>query len=92
MFVSFASGGPFGSHVAAWMALGPPTKHSALGHPATPCSSRNTCPPLGVEVVWEFQEFQEFKTTQSNFKRRKRVTKIKRRQMFDRRAFIMFRT
>ena len=23
-------------------------------------------PPLGVEVIWEFQEFQEFKTTQSN--------------------------
>jgi len=26
-------------------------------------------PPLGVEVISEFQEFQEFKTTQSNFKR-----------------------
>ena len=49
-------------------------------------------PPLGVEVIWEFQEFQEFKTTQSNFKRRKRVAKIKRRKMFDRRAFILFRT
>ena len=49
-------------------------------------------PPLGVEVIWEFQEFQELKTTQSNFKRRKRVAKIKRRKMFDRRAFILFRT
>jgi hypothetical protein len=49
-------------------------------------------PPLGVEVIWEFQEFQEFKTTQSNFKRRKRVAKIKRRKIFDRRAFILFRT
>ena len=49
-------------------------------------------PPLGVEVIWEFQEFQEFKTTQSNFKRRKRVAKIKRRKMFDGRAFILFRT
>jgi hypothetical protein len=26
-------------------------------------------PPLGVEVISEFQEFQEFKTTQSIFKR-----------------------
>jgi hypothetical protein len=26
-------------------------------------------PPLGVEVISEFQEFQEFKTTQSDFKR-----------------------
>ena len=49
-------------------------------------------PPLCVEVIWEFQEFQEFRTTQSNFKRRKRVAKIKRRKMFDRRAFILFRT
>ena len=53
-------------------------------------------PPLGVEVISEFQEFQEFKTTQSNFKRWRRVAKIKRRKMFDRRtfhgAFILFRT
>ena len=49
-------------------------------------------PPLGVEVISEFQEFQELKATQSNFKRRKRVAKIKRRKMFDRRAFILFRT
>ena len=49
-------------------------------------------PPLGVEVICEFQEFQEVKTTQSNFKRRKRVAKIKRRKMFVRRAFILFRT
>ena len=49
-------------------------------------------PPLGVEAIWEFQEFQELKTTQSNFKRRKRVAKIKRRRMFDRRALILFRT
>ena len=45
---------------------------------------RLSYPPLGVEVIWEFQEFQELKTSQSNFKRRKRVAKIKGRQMFDR--------
>ena len=49
-------------------------------------------PHLGVEVIWEFQEFQELQTSQSNFKRRKRVAKIKRRKMFDRRAFFLFRT
>ena len=49
-------------------------------------------PPLGVEVISELQEFQEFKTRQSIFKRWRRVAKIKRRKMFDRRAFIMFRT
>ena len=48
--------------------------------------------PLCVEAIWKFQDFQELKTTQSNFKRRKRVAKIKRRKMFDRRAFILFRT
>ena len=37
-------------------------------------------PPLGVEIIWEFQELQEFKTTQSHFKRRKRVAKIKTRK------------
>ena len=31
--------------------------------------NHNQNPPLGVEVISEFQEFQEFKTTQSNFKR-----------------------
>ena len=57
--------------------------------PTQPTTAR-LGPPLGVEAIWEFQEFQELKTTQSNFKRRKRVAKIKRRQMFDRRAFILF--
>ena len=52
----------------------------------------NYNPPLGVEVIREFQEFQEFETTQINFKRRKRVAKIKKRKMSDRRAFILFRT
>ena len=37
---------------------------------------------LGVSI--------ELNTTQSNFKRRKRAAKIKRRKMFDRRAFILF--
>ena len=52
-------------------------------------------PPLGVGVIWEFQEFQEFqelKATQRNFKKQKRVAKIKRQKMVDRRAFILFRT
>ena len=49
-------------------------------------------PPLGVEVIWDFQEFQELKNSQSNFKRWERVAKIKRRKMSDRRAFILFRT
>ena len=49
-------------------------------------------PPLGVEIIWEFQEFQELETTQSNFKRRKSAAKIKRRKMSDRRAFVLFRT
>ena len=46
----------------------------------------------GVQVIREFQEFQELKTSQSHFKRQKLVAKIKRRQMFDRRAFTPFRT
>ena len=35
---------------------------------------------------------EEFKTTQSIFKRWRRIAKIKRRKMFDHRAFILFRT
>ena len=34
--MSVASGGPFGSRVAAWMALSPPTKCSALQRPPAP--------------------------------------------------------
>ena len=49
-------------------------------------------PPLGVEVVWEFQEFQELQFSQNNFKRREHVAKIKRRKVFDRHAFFFFRT
>ena len=49
----------------------------------------NHDPLLGVEVVWEFQELQ---ISQNNFKRRERVAKIKRRKVFDRHAFILFRS
>ena len=37
-------------------------------------------PPLGVEVVWEFQEFQDFQCPKGKFKRRKRVAKVQRRK------------
>ena len=47
-------------------------------------------PPSGVEVVREFQEFQELHLSQNNFKRQECVAKIKRRKVFDRRAFVMF--
>ena len=49
-------------------------------------------PPLGEEVVLEFQEFQELQISQNDFKRRERVAKIKRRKAFDRHAFILFRS
>ena len=59
------------------------------------CTFKQLLLHIALETQWNpplFQEFQELKTTQGNFKRRKCVTKIKRRKMLDRRAFVMFRT
>ena len=36
-----------------------------------------------MEVVWEFQEFQQLKTSQTHFKRRKRVEEIKNEDVDD---------